>query len=85
MRMRAWSLAMWTFLSLGACNDNGGCDGGGTTACCKTCTAGKACGDSCIPQNQTCNAGPGCACNGFEDTATVYTAVDASEAADASP
>lgn len=35
-----------------------------TGACCKTCTTGKACGDSCIATNLTCNVGPGCACNG---------------------
>lgn len=32
--------------------------------CCKTCTAGKACGDTCIPQSATCTAPPGCACDG---------------------
>ena len=25
--------------------------------------AGKACGDSCISKDKTCNVGPGCACN----------------------
>lgn len=35
-----------------------------TGSCCKTCTSSKACGDSCIPTNQTCNKGAGCACNG---------------------
>ena len=32
--------------------------------CCKVCTTGKACGDSCISWDKTCNVGPGCACNG---------------------
>jgi hypothetical protein len=32
--------------------------------CCKTCTSGKACGDSCISKNDTCNVGKGCACDG---------------------
>lgn len=32
--------------------------------CCKVCRAGKACGDSCIAKDKTCNSGPGCACNG---------------------
>jgi hypothetical protein len=32
--------------------------------CCRVCTTGKACGDSCISQSSTCNVGPGCACNG---------------------
>jgi|GEM_PF-6180732 len=34
------------------------------TACCKICRNGKACGDSCIPWNQTCRHKPGCACQG---------------------
>jgi len=32
--------------------------------CCKICTTGKACGDSCISQDKTCHQPPGCACNG---------------------
>lgn len=32
--------------------------------CCKICTKGKACGDSCIARNRTCRKPPGCACNG---------------------
>ncbi|RUO18717.1 hypothetical protein [Aliidiomarina haloalkalitolerans] len=32
--------------------------------CCKVCTKGKACGDSCIARNKTCHKGRGCACNG---------------------
>lgn len=32
--------------------------------CCKVCTKGKACGDTCIPKDRTCHVGPGCACNG---------------------
>ena len=31
--------------------------------CCKYCSKGKACGDSCIARNKTCWKGPGCACN----------------------
>jgi hypothetical protein len=34
-------------------------------ACCKVCTTGKACGDSCIAANKNCNKGPGCACNAY--------------------
>jgi hypothetical protein len=30
--------------------------------CCKVCTKGKPCGDTCISQDKTCNVGPGCAC-----------------------
>ena len=33
-------------------------------ACCKYCSTGKACGDSCIDFDKECNVGPGCACNG---------------------
>jgi hypothetical protein len=32
--------------------------------CCKTCKAGKACGDSCIAADKECKKGPGCACDG---------------------
>lgn len=32
--------------------------------CCRVCTTGKACGDSCIAENLNCNQPPGCACNG---------------------
>ena len=35
----------------------------GASNCCRVCTEGRARGDSCIPQNSTCNVGPGCACN----------------------
>ena len=31
--------------------------------CCKVCKSGKACGDSCISTDKTCNKPPGCACN----------------------
>ncbi len=34
------------------------------SSCCKTCTVGKACGDSCIDKNKTCHEPPGCACDG---------------------
>lgn len=33
-------------------------------ACCKICTKGKACGNSCIAKSKTCHKGKGCACNG---------------------
>lgn len=32
-------------------------------ACCKTCSKGKACGDSCIKKSNNCYKKPGCACN----------------------
>ena len=35
----------------------------GAGACCKICTRGKACGNSCINLSYTCRQPPGCACN----------------------
>ena len=35
-----------------------------TGGCCKVCTTGKACGDTCIARDKTCTVGAGCACNG---------------------
>jgi hypothetical protein len=37
--------------------------------CCRVCTTGKPCGNSCINVNLTCNVGPGCACQGSVDPA----------------
>lgn len=34
------------------------------SSCCRTCKAGKACGDSCIAETKTCTKPPGCACDG---------------------
>jgi hypothetical protein len=31
--------------------------------CCKVCSTGKACGDSCISRDKECHKPPGCACN----------------------
>lgn len=31
--------------------------------CCRVCSVGKACGNSCINRNYTCHQPPGCACN----------------------
>lgn len=33
-------------------------------ACCKVCSKGKACGDSCIARSKECHQPPGCACDG---------------------
>lgn len=30
--------------------------------CCKICSKGKPCGDTCIAQDKICHVGPGCAC-----------------------
>lgn len=35
-----------------------------SSGCCKVCTNGQACGDSCISWSYTCHKGPGCACQG---------------------
>jgi hypothetical protein len=35
-----------------------------SVACCKTCSKGKACGNSCIARNKTCHRPRGCACDG---------------------
>lgn len=32
--------------------------------CCKICSKGKACGDSCISRSYQCHKGAGCACDG---------------------
>jgi len=32
-------------------------------ACCKKCSKGKACGDSCISRDKRCTKGQGCACD----------------------
>lgn len=34
--------------------------------CCKICSKGKACGNSCIRASYTCHKGRGCACNAEE-------------------
>jgi hypothetical protein len=36
--------------------------------CCRICTTGKACGNSCINRSYTCRQPPGCACNASIDT-----------------
>jgi len=58
MPMRLAVLALLLTGSAPACSDSTDSD------CCRVCTTGKACGDSCIPQSSTCTVGPGCACNG---------------------
>lgn len=35
----------------------------GKRVCCRTCSRGKACGNSCIAAYKTCHRGVGCACN----------------------
>lgn len=33
--------------------------------CCRVCTTGQACGDTCIGSSLTCHTPPGCACNNW--------------------
>jgi hypothetical protein len=33
-------------------------------ACCKVCSVGKGCGNTCISRDKTCHVGQGCACDG---------------------
>lgn len=35
---------------------------GSGKSCCKHCSKGQPCGDSCISRNKTCHQPPGCAC-----------------------
>lgn len=35
----------------------------GAPQCCKRCTTGKACGDTCIAKDKRCTKTKGCACN----------------------
>lgn len=35
-----------------------------TRSCCRVCTTGKACGNSCISRSKSCHKGVGCACDG---------------------
>lgn len=53
------SLLVVLAVALGGCEDMSP-----GPSCCRVCREGKACGDSCISRTQTCNVGPGCACNG---------------------
>lgn len=34
--------------------------------CCRVCTEGKACGNTCIAADKTCHKGRGCACSASE-------------------
>lgn len=50
-------------LVLDCCDIPGGDgSGGGGNGCCRTCTTGKPCGDTCIASHLDCDQPPGCAC-----------------------
>lgn len=48
-----------SFVSAGKVNFNSP-----SLACCKVCSVGKACGNTCISRAKTCHVGQGCACDG---------------------
>ncbi len=53
-------------LALGASVPNlSGCSDSPTgSSCCRVCSTGKPCGDSCIDRDKACNTTGGCACAG---------------------
>jgi hypothetical protein len=67
MRRAGLLIAAFATLALGPASLSQ-CLGGSAAAqgryCCKHCSKGKACGDSCIARWKTCHKGKGCACNG---------------------
>lgn len=65
------------FLVLGFALSAGtvGCIPGSSGSCCRVCTTGKPCGNSCISRTSTCNKGAGCACYGDLSKAPVLAEV----------
>jgi hypothetical protein len=51
-----------TITSVAAAPSLGAFTAPGAKPCCRTCSSGKACGDSCISSRAVCHAGSGCAC-----------------------
>lgn len=47
---------------------------GGGRGCCRVCTTGKPCGNTCIARNLTCRTPGGCACYGSIDLPDVLMA-----------
>lgn len=64
-RIRAALIPLSCIFLLSAAPVLTGCSDGPTSSgtCCKVCSTGKACGDSCINKDETCHKGAGCACN----------------------
>lgn len=59
------ALTIIAFLALvGMAGDAPLCGSAYAAPCCKICTKGKACGNTCIPRDHVCHQPPGCACNG---------------------
>lgn len=44
-------------------DEDGATDYSDRDCCCKFCDEGKACGDTCIDADDSCNVEPGCACD----------------------
>jgi hypothetical protein len=59
-----WSADARLYTPVPDSGGSGGGGGGNTGRCCKICTKGKACGNTCISRSYTCHVGPGCACDG---------------------
>jgi hypothetical protein len=53
-----------TFTSDSKIAGTAGIDAPSPMSCCKVCTKGKACGNSCIAADKNCHQPPGCACDG---------------------
>lgn len=67
MKLRALVIAAAATLALGPASLSPcliGTAAAQAYACCKMCSKGKACGNSCIARWKTCHKGKGCACNG---------------------
>lgn len=55
--------ATMTLVPLSISECGGGFAAGAQRSCCRVCSKGKACGDSCIARHLNCHRGRGCACN----------------------
>lgn len=52
------------FMLLGSASITPCIASGGQAGCCKVCSKGKACGNSCIARDKQCHQPRGCACDG---------------------
>lgn len=62
--MRQLILAVMLMAACGG--GGGGGSSGGNAQCCKRCSTGKPCGDTCIEKTKTCETPKGCACAALE-------------------
>ena len=63
LRRHIWAFLILIFLITSPVAATGCRDDDKYEGCCKVCDVGKACGDSCINKQLTCNKEKGCACN----------------------